>query len=65
MLRGGYNVLSIVTGKGEMEYSIRDGTFNGEGYIEFLKELILNRDNPLIIYFVSRSRHLPSFKNGS
>ena len=39
MQRGGYNVLSVVTAKGEMDYSIKDDTINGERYIEFLEEL--------------------------
>jgi len=50
MLRGGYNVLSTVTAEGEMSYSVKDGTINGERYIEFLEELILNRKRPLILF---------------
>ena len=50
MLRGGYNVLSAVTAQGEMSYSIKDGTINGERYIEFLDELIINRKRPLILF---------------
>jgi transposase len=50
MLRGGYNVLSAVSAQGEMSYSIKDGTINGERYIEFLEELILNRKRPLILF---------------
>lgn len=49
MQRGGYNVLSIVTAKGEMSYSIKDGTINGERFIEFLKEIIRNRLRPLVL----------------
>lgn len=49
MLRGGYNVLSAVTAQGELSYSIQDDTINGERYIEFLGELILNRECPLIL----------------
>ena len=49
MLRGGYNVLSAVTAQGEMDYSIQDGTINGERYIEFLSELIADRKRPLIV----------------
>lgn len=49
MQRGGYNVLSIVTQKGKMDYSIKEGTINGERYIEFLKEIILDREYPLIL----------------
>jgi transposase len=50
MLRGGYNVLSAVTAQGKMSYSIKDSTINGERYIEFLEELILNRERPLILF---------------
>ena len=49
MLRGGYNVLSAVTAEGEMDYSIQDGTVNGERYIGFLSELIADRKRPLIV----------------
>jgi transposase len=49
MLRGGYNVLSAVTADGGLDYSIQDGTINGERYIEFLSQLIADRKRPLII----------------
>lgn len=49
-LRGGYNVLSAVTAKGEMSYSIQDSTINGERYIDFLNELIINRKQPLVLF---------------
>jgi len=49
MLRGGYNVLSAVTARGEMDYSILDGTVNGERYIQFLDGLISGREHPLIV----------------
>lgn len=49
MRRDGYNVLSMVTAKDEMDYSIKDGTINGERYIEFLEQLISNRSRPLIL----------------
>jgi transposase len=49
MLRGGYNVLSAVTAQGEMDYSIQDGTVNGERYIGFLGGLIAGRKRPLIV----------------
>lgn len=57
MLRGGYNVLSIVTVKGELVYSIKDGKINGERFIEFLGEVIKNRDNPLILLADHASFH--------
>lgn len=50
MLRGGYNVLSAITAQGEMSYSVKDSTINGERFIEFLEELILNRSRPLILF---------------
>ena len=49
MQRGGYNVLSVVTAQGEMGYSIKESAINGERYIEFLKEIILNRERPIIL----------------
>jgi len=49
MLRGGYNVLSAVTAEGKMNYSIQDGTVNGERYIEFLSRLRAGRGRPLIV----------------
>jgi len=49
MLRSGYNVLSAVTAEGEMDYSIQDGTVNGERYIGFLGGLIAGRKRPLIV----------------
>jgi transposase len=57
MQRGGYNVLSIVTAQGEMNYSIKEGSINGERYIEFLKEIISNRDRPLILLMDHASFH--------
>jgi len=38
--RGGYNVLSVVTATGKMQYSIKEGNINGEIFIEFMKHLI-------------------------
>ena len=49
MLRGGFNVLSAVTAKGEMDYSVQDGTVNGERHIQFLGELIVGRECPLVV----------------
>jgi transposase len=49
MLRGGYNVLSAVTAQGSMDYLIKDGTIKGCQYIEFLEQLIVDRDRPLIL----------------
>ena len=49
MQRGGYNVLSIVTPKGEMNYSVTEESVNSERYIEFLGDLIQGRSCPLIL----------------
>jgi transposase len=49
MQRGGYNVLSIVTPKGEMNYSVMEESVNSERYIEFLDDLIHGRERPLIL----------------
>jgi transposase len=49
MQRGGYNVLSAVTAQGSMDYLIKDETINGSKYIEFLEQLIVDRDRPLIL----------------
>jgi transposase len=63
MLRGGYNVLSAITAQGEISYSVKDGTINGERFIEFIEELILNRSRPLNT--VCGSRHIPSLQAGA
>ena len=47
--RGGYNVLSIVTPKGEMNYSVTEDAVNSQRYIEFLGDLIHGRPRPLIL----------------
>jgi len=49
MLRGGYNVLSAVTAQGSMDYLIKDETIKRTQYIEFLEQLIVDRDRPLIL----------------
>jgi transposase len=49
MQRGGYNVLSVVTPKGEMNYSVTEDSVNSQRYIEFLNGLIQGRPRPLIL----------------
>jgi transposase len=49
MTRGGYNILSAITAQGTMRYSIKEGTIDGEVFIEFLKHLLLKRQRPLIL----------------
>jgi hypothetical protein len=54
MQRGGYNVLSTITAQGDMTYSIKEDTVNGKRYIEFLEELISNRDAlPITLHFMA------------
>jgi hypothetical protein len=38
--RGGYNVLSIVTPKGEMNYSVTEDSVNSQRYIERVAEMV-------------------------
>jgi len=57
MQRGGYNVLSVVTPKGHISYSIKDDTIDGKLYIEFLEELLLNWERPLILLVDHASFH--------
>jgi transposase len=49
MKRGGYNVLSMVTPKGELKYSVTADSVDSVHYIEFLKNLIRDRERPLIL----------------
>jgi transposase len=57
MQRGGYNVLSIVIPKGEMNYSVTEESVNSERYIEFLDGLIHGRESPLILIVDQASFH--------
>jgi len=50
MQRGGYNVLSMVTPQGKIEYSIEDGHIKSEQFISFLEKIILDRNKPLILF---------------
>ncbi len=47
--RGGYNMLSAVTGQGQMRYSLEAGRINSTRYVEFLKHLLKGRTHPLLI----------------
>jgi transposase len=55
--RGGYNVLSIVTPKGEMNSSVTEDSVNSERYIEFLNGLIRRHERPLILIVDQASFH--------
>lgn len=56
--RGGYNLLSMVTSKGQLRFSVKEGKINSERYIEFLKALIRGRNRPLILIVDRASFHL-------
>lgn len=47
--RDGYNLLSVITAQGTLEYDLTDKTLNSDVYIDFLRQLIQNRDKPLIL----------------
>lgn len=47
--RGGYNVLSIVTAKGELFYDIEEKSINGERYVQFLQKVLQDRTRPMIV----------------
>ena len=49
MKRGGYNVMSVIMAEGEMRYSVKEGSINGEVFTGFLKHLIQGRERPLIL----------------
>jgi transposase len=55
--RCGINVLSTVTAKGKMQYSLSEKNINSECFIKFLKQLILNREKPLILFVDRVSSH--------
>lgn len=47
--RSGINVLSAVMPEGKMRYSLSEKTIDSDRFIKFLKQLIQNRENPLIL----------------
>jgi len=49
MKRGGYNVMSLVTAEGTLQYSVKVGTIDGAVFIDFLKQVIRGRKKPLIL----------------
>jgi len=55
--RGGYNILSTVTSKGKMRYSIESDPINSERYIEFLRQIISSSDRPIILIADNVSFH--------
>lgn len=55
--RGGFNVLSIVTNQGRLQYSIKEETIDSEVFVGFLKALIYQRERPLILLMDQVSFH--------
>jgi transposase len=55
--RGNFNVLSVVTNDGKLQFSIKDQTINSDVYIDFLGQLIRNREKPLILFTDHASFH--------
>ncbi len=55
--RGGYNVLTIITAKGDLRYSLETKSVDGERYVAFLREVLRGRTNPLIIVADQASFH--------
>lgn len=55
--RGGFNVLSTVTAQGKMSYSLAEKSIDSVRYIKFLKQLIKNREKPLILLADNVSFH--------
>jgi transposase len=47
--RGGFNILSTVTAKGTVRFSIKEGKINSEKYIAFLRQLLQGRKKPIIL----------------
>jgi len=69
--RGRFNILSVVTAKGKLNYHVTEKKIDSEEYILFLKQLLKKRERPLILIvdrasfhtskavrkFVARNRH--------
>lgn len=47
--RDKFNLLSIVTHEGKMQFSIKEKNIDSDGYIDFLKQLLKGRTRPLIL----------------
>ena len=55
--RQGYNLLSLVTPHGTLHYDLTDQNLNSDVYIDFLRQLIQDRERPLIILVDRASFH--------
>lgn len=54
----GFNVLSMITTSGELRYSIKEGSINGERFIDFLLQVMRGREHPLILLVDHASFHM-------
>ena len=55
--RGGYNVMSIITASGDLQYAVEEKNMNGERYVAFLQQILSTRTRPLIILADQASFH--------
>lgn len=55
--RGGYNLLSIITASGDLQYAVEEKNMNGERYVAFLQQILSTRTRPLIILADQASFH--------
>ncbi|WP_295400608.1 IS630 family transposase [uncultured Thiocystis sp.] len=55
--RGRYNILSVVTAKGELKYHVTEKRINSKESIQFLKQLLKGRKRPLILIADRASFH--------
>lgn len=47
--RGRYNILSVVTATGKLNYHVTENRINSNEYIQFLEQLLKGRERPLIL----------------
>jgi transposase len=55
--RGGYNILSIVTARGELRSTVVERSVDGPQFIAFLEDLLRDRTRPLILLVDRASFH--------
>lgn len=55
--RGRFNILSVVTAKGKLNYHVTEKKIDSKEYISFLKQLLKNRERPLILIVDRASFH--------
>ena len=53
-------MLSIITATGDLHYSLKEKTINGERYVEFLQQILRSRTRPLIVITDKVSFHKSS-----